>query len=243
MLKYFWILNLIKPSRKGVEMKKVLVFASGSSTGGGSGAARLVEESRKRPLGFEVVAFVTHHADGGVVKHARRLDIPCEVVAVPVLMAHYVNLVRKYDACLVALSGWLKPVSGLPPEMVINIHPGPFPTTSGLYGHHVHERMIRVRDEDGISITRVTMHFVTPFMRKPDGTNNYDTGEIFASIPVEIHSDDTADTLAKRVDAVEHQVQAIYTSLVASSKIALRNSRVLMADELWLHGINLPTFE
>lgn len=221
-------------------MKNVLVFASGSATGGGSGAARLVEESRSRNLGFEVVGFVTHYADGGVANHARRLGIPCYIVTLPMLIVHYENLVRSSRADLVCLSGWLKPVTGLPTDKVINIHPGSFPITAGLHGHHVHERMIRARDEDGISVTHVTMHFVTPFVKKSDGSNNYDTGPVFASVPVEILPNDTAETLGARVNKMEHCVQPIYTALVAQGRIALRGDKVFMEDGCWLSGKYLP---
>jgi phosphoribosylglycinamide formyltransferase-1 len=224
-------------------MKNALVFASGSQTGGGSGAARLVEESRSRNLGFEVVGLVSHHADGGVVNHARRLGVPYEVVTLPVLSVHYENLMRSFKADLVCLSGWLKPVTGLPTDKVINIHPGSFPVTSGLHGHHVHERMIRARDEDGVMVTHVTMHFVTPFMKRTDGSNNYDTGPVFASVPIEILPNDTAETLGARVNKMEHQVQFIYTALVAQGLITLRGERVVMEDESWLTGKNLPVFQ
>jgi phosphoribosylglycinamide formyltransferase-1 len=221
-------------------MKRVLVFASGTATGGGSGAANLVKKSRERDLGFLVVGFVTHHRDGGVAQHARALGVPLYCIPTPVLMVHYFNLMKTTQADLAALSGWLKPVVGLPSEKVINIHPGPFPLTSGLYGHHVHKRMIRERDERGINHTRITMHFVPPFVARPDGTNNYDTGPVFASVPVEIHPDDTAETLAARVNAIEHRIQPIYTSLVANGSIALISGRVHLQHDAWRHGIDLP---
>jgi folate-dependent phosphoribosylglycinamide formyltransferase PurN len=66
---------------------------------------------------------------------------------------------------------------------------------------------------------------------------------VFASVPIEILPNDTAETLGARVNKMEHQVQFIYTALVAQGLITLRGERVVMEDESWLTGKNLPVFQ
>ena len=222
---------------------RTLVFASGSATGGGSGFKNLVEtKSVSRPnLAYDIVGVVTHHVNGGVVQHAQALRIPCTVISPKVSKEEYRFLVEEFDAELVALSGWLRPVVGLPPEKVINIHPGPLRRFGGhgMYGHHVHEAVIEAFRKGEIRETAMSMHFVDPYIKTADG-DNYDKGPVFAEIPIGIVSDDTADSLGKAVNGMEHMFQPLYTSLVAEGRIALRQGKVWMENEEWRYGRDLP---
>jgi phosphoribosylglycinamide formyltransferase-1 len=225
-----------------MEKTPLIVFASGSATGGGSGFKNLVEVGRRKRLAYEVVCVVTHHQNGGVARHAQALNIPCQVVTTPVSGADYQNLMRACGAEKASLSGWLKSVTGLPTEKVINIHPGPLPEFGGhgMYGHHVHEAVIRQFKKEKIRASAVSMHFVVPYVRYSAGQDNYDTGPLFAQVPVPILANDTAETLAQRVNATEHAIQPIYTSLVCEGKIALVGNRVTMLSNAWLCGRELP---
>ena len=83
----------------------------------------------------------------------------------------------------------------LPPELIakyrnkiINVHPSLIPSFcgNGFYGLHVHEKAL----ERGVKVTGATVHFVD------EGT---DTGPIIYQKAVEVLSDDTPETLQKRV--------------------------------------------
>ena len=221
-------------------VKRVLVFASGSATGGGSGFRNLVEKSRGK-LPFEVVAVVTHHYEGGVVKHARNLGVDYCVEPVPVGPEAYQSLVQHFNADLVALSGWLKPVAGLPTEKVINIHPGPLPEFGGkgMHGHHVHEAVIKAYREGTVKESAVSMHFVTPYEKTLSG-DNYDKGPRFASVPVPIDDMDDADNLGSRVNKMEHMVQPALTALVAEGRIRLLYEKVTWEKSAWFYGREFP---
>lgn len=221
--------------------KRVLVFASGSATGGGSGFANLVRQSRKLDLPFEVISVVTSHINGGVAEHAQKLDIPFMVCLNPLTPHNYERLFSNYKADLVVLSGWLKPVAGLPPEKVINIHPGPLPQFGGkgMYGHHVHEAVIAAHREGRISQSAVCMHFVPPYEKTASG-DNYDSGPVFAEVPVEIYRHYDAEALGRAVNAVEHAIQPAFTALVAEGRISLIRGRVVMDNQAWREGKNLP---
>ncbi len=56
--------------------KKILVFASGTATGGGSGADNLVRRSKIDDLGIEIVALVSNHAQGGIYNVAQKHSVP-----------------------------------------------------------------------------------------------------------------------------------------------------------------------
>ncbi|MDD5099124.1 MAG: hypothetical protein PHP35_02170, partial [Candidatus Colwellbacteria bacterium] len=55
---------------------RILVFASGSAEGGGSGFEELVLNSLFISRKTEVIGVVSNHQDGGVRKRADRLGIP-----------------------------------------------------------------------------------------------------------------------------------------------------------------------
>lgn len=205
-------------------MKKLLIFASGSKdgggprldgapSGGGSGFQELVENTRTGVLKAEIVAVVSNHENGGVRKKANNLDIPFEYFEKPDQnVGRYAEIVDKYKADFVALSGWLKKISGLDPRTTINIHPGLMPEFGGpgMYGHFVHEAAMRAFGEGKIKISGVSMHFVT---------DEYDRGPVFFEFPVWIRLDDTAESLAQRVNKIEHAYQSWIINLVITGQI------------------------
>lgn len=192
--------------------KRLIVFASGSKDGGGSGFEKLVEARNTGLLGAEIVAVVSNHEHGGVRKKADRLKIPFLFMDAPYTKEKYREILKTTRAEFVSLSGWLKLVSGLDPRRTINIHPGPLPRFGGkgLYGHHVHEAVMEAYKKGEVTHSAVTMHFVT---------ERYDEGPVFFRQPVEIFPDDTPKTLGKRVNLEEHKWQPIMTNRVISGKI------------------------
>lgn len=200
---------------------RVLVFASGDDTGGGSGFQELVEFSRTTPaiLSADIVGVVSNHQAGGVRKRADLLGIEFTTMSEGFTAARYQWLVRHFRADYVMCSGWLKPVRGLDPARTINIHPGPLPRFGGkgMYGHHVHEAVMEAYHRGEVTQSAVTMHFVT----EPPGDDPYDKGPIIFQFPVLIRTDDTADSLAKRVNEKERAWQAFVLSMVVNGDIWL----------------------
>ena len=103
------------------------------------------------------------------------------------------------DADLVVLAGYLKLV---PARVVarfrqrtINIHPALLPAFGGpgMYGHRVHQAVIA----SGATLSGATVHFVD---------EQFDRGPIIAQRTVPVLPDDTAESLAHRVLAVEHEL-------------------------------------
>lgn len=194
-------------------MKKLLVFASGSKDGGGSGFQELVENSRTGVLEAEIVAVISNHENGGVRQRADKLKILFEYFEKPDLNKYgYRELVQKYNADFVALSGWLKKTKGLDLRRTINIHPGLLPDFGGpgMYGHHVHEAVVKAFKGEKIKMSGVSMHFVT---------EEYDRGPVFFEFPVWIRPEDTAESLAVRVNKIEHAYQSWITNLVVTEQI------------------------
>ena len=192
---------------------KILIFASGSPEGGGSGFEKLAEASRDGLLGAEIVAVVSNHPDGGVRKRADKLGIPFQHFPKPWGAEEYQCIASESGADFFALSGWLKKVAGLDPKTrfnsknVFNIHPGPLPEFGGpgMYGHHVHEAVIAAFRRGEITHTAISMHFVT---------EEYDRGPLFFRYKIRIIASDTIESLASRVNTAEHLHQKFLTDLV-----------------------------
>ena len=200
----------------------ILVFASGTKTGGGSGFETMVSAARARPpiLDARICGVITNHAAGGVWQKAQALGIPCEYWAGPYPAGGYQDLVRKFHADYVMLSGWLKLVAGLDPARTINIHPGPLPRFGGpnLYGHYVHEAVLAAYHRGEITLSAVTMHFVD---------EKYDRGPVFFALPVPIEPHDTPETLAAKVNRAEHAWQPRVLNYVVHGQVRLVGTEVV----------------
>lgn len=200
---------------------KIIIFASGTATGGGSGFENLATNP---DLDADIVAVVSNHRDGGVRERAERLGIPFVYMPPPYDAEHYKKIVADSGAAWVALSGWLKHVQGLDPARTFNIHPallsfdhGPFDglRTSrfggqGMYGNKLHEAVKEALDAGEITESGFSMHFVTDTM---------DGGPVFFEHRVPLQKGMTADKIAAAVNKAEHEWQPKITNMVVHGEI------------------------
>ena len=93
---------------------------------------------------------------------------------------------------------------GLWEGRMVNIHPSLLPKYKGL---HTHERALA----DGATEHGATVHLVTAEL---------DGGPTVAQAKVPVLPDDTADSLAARVLAVEHPLYVRALALVASGQLS-----------------------
>ena len=204
----------------------ILVFSSGTKTGGGSGFETMVRAARNRPpmLDAWICAVITNHFDGGVWHKAKALGIRSEYWVGPYTATGYQNFVKYFTADYVMLSGWLKLVAGLDPARTINIHPGPLPRFGGpkLYGHYVHEAVMAAYHRGEITHTAVTMHFVDA---------KYDRGPILFALPIPIEPSDTLETLAAKVNRAEHEWQPRVLNYLVHGQVRLVGKEVVYETE------------
>lgn len=199
---------------------RILVFASGTATGGGSGFQKMVELSLglHPVLDAKIVGVVSNHGGGGVAAKASNARIPFGHWKGPFTAEKYQSWVKMFEADYVMLSGWLKKVAGLDMARTVNIHPGPLPLTAGLYGHHVHERVMAAYRAGELTESAVTVHFVDA---------EYDAGPVASVIRVEILPSDTAETLGQRVNACEHAWQSELLNRIVHGEYRLEGRQVL----------------
>lgn len=210
-------------------MKKtptILVFASGTKTGGGSGFETMVRASQAKPpiLEARICAVITNHFEGGVWHKAQALGIPVEYWPGPYVAEGYQNFVKVFKADYVMLSGWLKLVKGLDPARTINIHPGPLPRFGGsnMYGRFVHEAVLAAYRRGEITHTAAIMHFVDEV---------YDRGPVIFELPIPIEPNDTPETLAARVNRAEHEWQPRVLNYVVHGQVRMVGQEVVYETE------------
>lgn len=102
---------------------------------------------------------------------------------------------QNHQIDLIVLAGfmWLVPKSLVNEYTVINIHPALLPNYGGkgMYGHHVHEAVIKNQEKE----SGITIHYVN---------NEYDKGTIILQEKCLINPDDTPDSLADKIHKLEH---------------------------------------
>lgn len=103
---------------------------------------------------------------------------------------------------------------------IINVHPALIPAFcgKGYYGLRVHEEALK----RGVKITGATVHFVDDGM---------DTGSIIMQKAVEVHEDDTPETLQKRVmEEAEWVILPWCINLIAAGSVKVENGKVIVTE-------------
>jgi len=166
------------------------------ASGGGSNLQALLDALG--PVApARVTRVVSDRADAGALERARRAGLPTTVLRDPTDAAEL--LAALADTDLVVLAGYLKlvpaPVVARFRDRTINIHPALLPRFGGpgMYGRRVHEAVLA----SGATESGATVHYVD---------EHFDRGPIIAQRTVPVRADDTADTLARRVLAAEHEL-------------------------------------
>ena len=103
---------------------------------------------------------------------------------------------------------------------IMNVHPALIPAFcgKGMYGHHVHEAVI----DKGVKITGVTVHLVD---------NQYDHGPIVLQEALPVLEDDTPESLAARVQALERELYPKAITLFGQNRLKVENHRVRIVPQ------------
>jgi phosphoribosylglycinamide formyltransferase 1 len=129
------------------------------------------------------------------------------------------EVLEDYRIDLICLAGYMRVLGEKVVEKyrnrIMNVHPALIPSFcgKGMYGHHVHEAVIA----RGAKVTGATVHFVDA---------DYDTGPIILQSVVAVEPDDTPDTLAARVLAVEHQTYTDAVALFSFNRLTIEDRKV-----------------
>jgi formyltetrahydrofolate-dependent phosphoribosylglycinamide formyltransferase len=192
-------------------------------SGGGTTLQNLIDRSERGELPARVEGVISSRAGAFGLERARRHGIPAVTVPrrnFPDDVSFNEALWREIEPFrpdLVVLAGFMS-LLRVPPAYhlrIVNVHPALIPAFcgKGMYGHHVHEAVLAY----GAKITGATVHFVDEL---------YDHGPIIIQRACPVLDDDTADTLAERVQAVEREIYPIAIRWIAEDRVRVEGRRV-----------------
>ncbi len=198
---------------------RMLVLLSGS----GTTLQNFIDLTERGELPVEIVGVLSSRRGVKGIDRAEKHDIPTRIVARKDFETWdefnkaLCDAVEPFEPDLIAFAGFMSLFRA--PEKyygkIMNVHPALIPAFcgKGFYGHHVHEAVI----ESGVKITGATVHFVD---------EEYDHGPIILQKAVEVLDDDTPDSLAERVQAVEREIYPEAIRLFVEGRLRVEGRRV-----------------
>ena len=177
------------------------IVALGS--GQGSTIAFFCKKIQSEKTPFKIKALVTENPQSGLVKSAKKFNLPCHIVEYKnkdfqIWDKELCRILLSYQPHLILLAGFFKKIG---PKVlsqfqnkIINSHPSLLPEFSGpgMYGSKVHQAVVRSQKKE----TGVTIHIVD---------KNYDEGVILAQKKIPIQKGETALELEEKVKKIEKE--------------------------------------
>lgn len=175
-------------------MKRIAVFASGSGSNA-ENIAHYFKESEE----IEIALILSNKSDAFVHDRAKQLNIPSYTFSKKEFDegAIVLDFLREHQIDFIVLAGFLLKVSEVLinayPQRIINIHPALLPKFGGkgMYGHNVHNAVISAGEKE----SGITIHYINEY---------YDEGAVIFQASCPVLKEDTADSLAQRVQALEY---------------------------------------
>ena len=192
-------------------MKQIAIFASGA----GSNAKTIIEYlavlNKNGKATSTVSLIVSNKPDAGVLTIAAENQIASLVIEKEKFFRDnaYVDELKAAKIDFIVLAGFLWKI---PATLIkafhgkmINIHPALLPKYGGkgMYGQFVHEAVIANKEKE----SGITIHYVDEV---------YDHGQIILQATHLVAEDDTSETLASKVQALEHRHFPAAVALLAT---------------------------
>lgn len=175
--------------------KRIAFFASGS----GSNMENIVNYLRAKDLNI-VFLLLCNTPQAFVLERAKNLGIDTIVFDKKTFRetGEVLNQLKAFQPDLIVLAGflWLMPAEIVQafPSKIINIHPALLPNYGGkgMYGMYVHNAVVRNKEKE----SGITIHFVN---------EHYDEGKYILQASCDLTSEDTPETVAQKVHALEYE--------------------------------------
>ena len=198
--------------------RRVAILISGR----GSNMAALIEAARAEDFPAEIAVVISNRADAGGLRAGQGRRHPDRRSSKASRSARIARRSRRrcrpaldqHRVELICLGGFMRLFTA---EFVqrwygrmLNIHPSLLPSFPGL---DPHGQALRA----GVKISGATVHFVIP---------ETDAGPIVMQGAVAVRDDDTAETLAARILAIEHRIYPEALRLLAGGRVRLEGDRL-----------------
>ncbi|WP_336368529.1 phosphoribosylglycinamide formyltransferase [Marinobacter sp. C2H3] len=198
-------------------LPRILVLASGQ----GSNLQALIDASRERDFPGQIIAVGCNRPGAFALERAGQANIESFVVdhtrfdSREAFDAQLMAEIRRRDPDVIVLAGFMRIlttdfVRAFRGRM-LNVHPSLLPRYTGL---NTHQRALDAGDR----VHGTSVHFVT---------EELDGGPVIAQAEVTIEPNDTADTLAEKVQAQEHVLYPVVLRWFCEGRIQLGADGVL----------------
>jgi formyltetrahydrofolate-dependent phosphoribosylglycinamide formyltransferase len=204
------------------EVLNIAVFASGRGSNF-EAILRAIEAGTLHDV--SVAAVISNNSSAPVLAIARERNLPTyhlsqkqypteidfDDALLDVLDQHRVNFI--------VLAGYMKKLSPSIvrrfPNRILNIHPALLPNFGGpgMYGMYVHEAVLK----SGAKTSGATVHIVD---------EEYDHGPIVLQRTLPVEHNETPETLAAKIHAIEHLLYPEAIQLFADDRVRVINGRV-----------------
>ena len=189
-------------------------------SGRGSNMQAILNSIKKQSIPINPVIVISNKPTARGLRIAKRYGVKTEIIESKEFQGSrweydqkIIDVLSRYRITpkngLICLAGFMRILS---PEFIkkyknriLNIHPAILPAFPGL---DAQKRAI----DSGVKYSGCTVHFVD---------EGVDTGQIIVQEVVKVRSDDTEETLAKRILAKEHKAYPKAIRLVAEKKIKI----------------------
>ena len=176
-------------------MKNIAIFGSGS----GSNAEKILDYF-SNCTHAKVVLIVSNNSSSFILQRAKKHGIDNFIFSKKQLLnfSEFNSTLLEKRVDFIVLAGFLlkipKKLVTFYKDKIINIHPSLLPKYGGkgMFGMNVHKAVI----ENNESFSGITIHLVNEF---------YDQGKILFQEKCTVTKFETAESLAKKISALEHQ--------------------------------------
>ena len=203
------------------EFLNIGVFASGR----GSNFRAILESIKSGKIrNARISVVISNNSLAGALQNARDNSIPAFHISRMQFNSEddytnaILNRLEEYKVNFIALAGYMKKIDNRIvrkfKNRMINIHPALLPKFGGegMYGMHVHEAVIAAHETE----SGATVHLVD---------EEYDHGSVILQKKIDVAPEDTAESLAKKVLTVEHQVYPEVIRLFSEGKVVFKNGK------------------
>lgn len=194
------------------------------ASGGGSNFQALLDRIASGELKARAAFLACNNSGAGALEKAKGAGVPAFHVSAKTegseegVARRLLALLDEHKPDLLVLAGYMKKVPDAVLERmrnrVVNIHPALLPEFggAGMYGHHVHEAVVRA----GKTRSGMTIHMVN---------ENYDEGQILVQRAVDLRPGADAAEIAARVLKLEHDTYWRVVQGFAEGRIVPTDSR------------------
>ncbi len=176
-------------------IKNVAIFASGEGTN-----AQTIIDYFKESKNIKIALVVSNKSTANVLVRAKKSNIPILILDRTTFFEtnEVIELLKNAQIDLILLAGflWIIPENLIKafPNKIVNIHPSLLPKFGGkgMYGLNVHKAVVESKEKE----SGITIHFVN---------EEYDKGKIISQHKCVVSENDTAETLADKIQILEHQ--------------------------------------